>query len=105
MLIPYAQLIVYGFWMATHDDFRYVIYDYAFTYLSISALQLHAGVTRSAMSAPWLVGGVLVSFLAAAIQVNGIALYHHFNHNDLYHVIQMGGMYLFYRGARLLKDR
>jgi hypothetical protein len=105
MLIPYVQLIVYVLWMATHDDFRYVIYDYAFTYLSISALQLHAGVTRSAMSAPWLVGGVLVSFLAAAIQVNEIALYHHFNHNDLYHVIQMGGMYLFYRGALVLKDR
>lgn len=105
ILIPYVQLIVYVLWMATHDDFRYVIYDYAFTNLSILALQLHAGVTRRAMSAPWLVGGVLVSFLAAAVQVNGIAFLHHFNHNDLYHVIQMVGMYLFYRGARLLKDR
>lgn len=105
ILIPYVQLIVYVIWMATHDDFYYVIYEYAFTNLSILALQLHAGVIRRAMSAPWLVGGVLVSFLAAAVQVNGIALHHHFNHNDLYHVIQMGGMYLFYRGARLLKDR
>ncbi|MGH7148791.1 MAG: DUF6962 family protein, partial [Nitrospiraceae bacterium] len=89
----------------THDDFRFAIYDYALTNLSILALQLHAGVTRRAMSAPWLVGGVLVSFLAAAVQVNGIALHDHFNHNDLYHVVQMGGMYLFYRGARLLRDR
>jgi hypothetical protein len=105
MLIPYAQLIVYGFWMATHDDFRYVIYEYAFTNLSISVLQLHAGVTRRTMSALWLLGGVLLSFLAAAVQVNGIALHYHFNHNDLYHVIQMGGMYLFYRGALVLKDR
>ena len=46
-----------------------------------------------------------MSFLAAAVQVNGIALHDHFNHNELYHVIQMGGMYLFYRGARVLKDR
>ncbi len=105
MLIPYVQLIVYVFWMATHDDFRYVISDYAFTNLNILALQLHAGVTRRAMCAPWLIGGVLVSFLAAAVQVNGIAFHRYFNHNDLYHVIQMGGMYLFYRGALVLKDR
>jgi hypothetical protein len=47
----------------------------------------------------------VVSVLAATIQVNGVALHHDFNHNDLYHVIQMGGMYLFYRGALVLKDR
>lgn len=105
MFIPYAQLIVYLLWMATHDDFRYVIYDYAFTNLGIMALQLYAGVTSRAMSAPWLVGGVLVSFLAATVQVNGIAPHHDFNHNHLYHLIQMGGMYLFYRGALVLRDR
>jgi hypothetical protein len=105
MLIPYVQLIVYALWMATHDDFRYVIYEYTFTNLSIVALQLYTGVTHRAMSAQWLIGGVLVSFLAAGVQFNEIALHQHFNHNDLYHVIQMGGMYLFYRGALVLKDR
>ena len=105
LLIPYVQLIVYALWMATHDDFRYAIYDYAFTNLSIVVLQLHAGISRRAVSAPWLIGGVLVSFLAAGVQFNEIALHQHFNHNDLYHVIQMGGMYLFYRGALVLKDR
>jgi hypothetical protein len=105
LLIPYVQLIVYALWMATHDDFRYAIYDYAFTNLSIVVLQLHAGISRRAVSAPWLIGGVLVSFLAAAAQVSGVSLHQHFNHNDLYHVIQMGGMYLFYRCALVLKDR
>lgn len=105
LLIPYVQLIVYVLWMATHDDFRYVIYDYAFTNLGILALQFYAGIANRARSAPWLVGGVLVSFLAAAAQVSGVSLHQHFNHNDLYHVIQMGGMYLFYRGALVLKDR
>ncbi len=105
MPIPYVQLIVFAFWMATHDDFRYVIYDYALTNLCILAFQCHAGISRRAVSAPWLIGGVLVSFLAAGVQFNEIALHQHFNHNDLYHVIQMGGMYLFYRGALVLKDR
>ena len=105
ILIPYVQLIAYVLWMATHDDFRYAIYDYACTNLSIVGLQLYAGISRRAVSAPWLIGGVLVSFLAAAIQVNEIALHRQFNHNDLYHVIQMAGMYLFYRGAYTLTDR
>jgi hypothetical protein len=105
LLIPYAQLITYVFWMAIHNDFRYVIYDYAVTDLGVLALQCYAGVIHRARSAPWLAGGVLVSFLAAAVQFNEIAFHQHFNHNDLYHVIQMGGMYLFYRGALLLKDR
>ena len=52
-----------------------------------------------------MAGGVLVSFMAAAVQVNGVALHAHFTHNDFYHVIQMGGMYLFYRGVLVLKDR
>jgi hypothetical protein len=104
MLIPYVQLTVYALWMGTQDDFRFVIYNYAFTNLSIAALQLYAGVTQRVMSAPWLIGGVLVSFSAAAVQVTGVALHPRFNHNDLYHAIQMGGMYLFYRGALLLRD-
>lgn len=105
MLISYVQLIVYALWMAVHDDFRYVIYEYGFSNLGILALQFHAGMTHRAVSAPWLAGGVLVSFLAAAVQINEISFHQHFNHNDLYHVIQMGGMYLFYRGALILKDR
>jgi len=105
MLIPYVQLIAYVLWMVTHDNFRYVIYDYAFTNLAILAIQFIAGITHRARSAPWLAGGVLVSFLAAAVQVNEITLHQYFNHNDLYHMIQMGGMYLFYQSALVLEDR
>ena len=42
-----------------------------------------------------MAGGVLVSFLAVAVQVIESTLHDYLNHNDLYHVIQMGGMYLF----------
>lgn len=105
MLMAYVQLIIYVLWMATHNDFRYVIYEYAFTNLGILALQCYADATRRAGSVPWLAGGVLVSFAAAVIQISGVALHQHFNHNDLYHVVQAAGMYLFYRGALVLNDR
>jgi hypothetical protein len=43
--------------------------------------------------------GVSVSVLAAVVQQSGWSLHQHFNHNDLYHVIQAVGVWLLYRGA------
>lgn len=97
-----VKFLVYAVWMATHDDFRYVIYDYTTAMLAV--LILHAYVWREE-SAKWIIAGVLVSFAAAGIQQSGFSLHHNFNHNDLYHVIQIGAVYLFYKGARVLKDR
>jgi len=41
----------------------------------------------------------LVSLAASWVQVMRISLHENFNHNDLFHVIQMLGMYLMYRGG------
>lgn len=43
--------------------------------------------------------GVLLSFIAAGFQVLKIGIHKHFNHNDIYHVIQMGAIYLFYKSV------
>jgi hypothetical protein len=43
-----------------------------------------------------------VSLLAAGIQASGFAPHPRFNHNDLYHLIQIGAMLLLYSGARRL---
>lgn len=60
---------------------------------------------RSYSGARWMLAGVCVSLFAASIQVLKIAPSEEFNHNDLYHVIQMFGIYLFYKGAPQLQDR
>jgi hypothetical protein len=52
----------------------------------------------------WILAGVAVSVGAALVQASGFALHRHFNHNDLYHVIQIAAMLLLYRGARELRD-
>jgi hypothetical protein len=52
----------------------------------------------------WIVAGVALSAAAALVQASGFALHRHFNHNDLYHVIQLAAIVLFYRGARRLTD-
>ena len=50
----------------------------------------------------WLKRAVAISLLGLAVLVLKLSPDPRFNHNDLYHVIQMGGLYCLYRGAILL---
>ena len=50
----------------------------------------------------WLKRAVAVSLLGLAVLVFKLSPHPHFNHNDFYHVIQMGGLYCLYHGAVLL---
>jgi hypothetical protein len=100
-----AKLAVYLAWMSVHDEFRFVIYDYAPSMVAVVLLLALPGAVAPVAGAGWATAGVAVSFAAAAVQASGFTLHRHFNHNDLYHVIQMGGLYLLYRGGALLRDR
>lgn len=99
------KFVVYALWIARHDDFRYAIYDYAPAMLTVLLLQTRAVANRRAASARWIIAGVLLSFGAAGIQQSELTLHKHFNHNDLYHVVQMGACYVLFRGASRLTDR
>jgi hypothetical protein len=50
----------------------------------------------------WLKRAIGVSLAGLAVLVLKLSPHPHFNHNDLYHVIQMGGLFCLYRGAVLL---
>jgi hypothetical protein len=52
----------------------------------------------------WLKRGLLVSIIGLLLLQRRWGLHEHFNHNDIYHLIQMVGIYFFYRGAVLLHD-
>ena len=43
--------------------------------------------------------GILVSLLAGVVQLSGWPTHRYFNHNDLYHIIQLGGMWFMYTGV------
>ena len=65
---------------------------------------LSSSISRKDESRKWLVSGALVTLAGFAIQQAPIRPNLDFNHNDIYHIIQIGALYLFFRGARLLKD-
>ena len=98
------KLVIYVGWMLGHDEFRYVIYDYGST-LAILLLLVGAERTHGVSGhRAYIASGILVSIAAAAVQQSGFRLHRHFNHNDLMHVIQMGGVWLLYKGGARLRD-
>jgi hypothetical protein len=94
-LIGFAagKLIAYSLWMLYHDDFIWVVVDTASALLIVAALHLWR-------FNGWMLAGVAVSVLAGLVQASGFALHAHFNHNDLYHVIQTAAMFAFYTGLK-----
>jgi hypothetical protein len=85
------KLLVYASWMLFHNDFIWVIADTGSALAIVGALHLWR-------FNGWMLAGVGASLAAALVQASGFALHRHFNHNDLYHVVQIAAMLLFYRG-------
>ena len=52
----------------------------------------------------WLKRGIVVSLIGLVVLVAKLSIHEHFNKNDLYHLIQMGGLYCLYRGAAHLHN-
>ena len=89
--------------IAARPDFRYVVYDYAGTLLGLLVLAAWLARHRRPVAA-WIDAGVFVSLGGALIQRGGYGPGPSFNHNDLFHVIQAAGLYLYFRGGRVLRD-
>jgi hypothetical protein len=70
---------------------------------AILVLQLLARLRWQARSAPWIAAGILTSVAAAAIETAGVSPGGPFTHDDLYHLVQIGGVLLLYRGALRLE--
>ena len=92
------KFAAYLAWIASHDDFLAVVIDSGSALVIVATL--HA--IRGGPPWRWMIGGVAVAVVAAGVQAMKLAPHPQFNHNDLYHVIQIAAMWLFYRGARLL---
>jgi hypothetical protein len=99
-----VKLLVYLWSISTRESFTVVIVDYG---SALVAILIAAWLVRPGGLAPaawWLTAGVGVSALAGYIQWARVAPSPRFNHNDLFHVVQMTALYLLYRGGLLMRD-
>ena len=97
LVLAVLKLLFYCGWMLKRDEFIFVVLDSGIAFAAVAALHLWR-------FNGWILAGVAVSVVAALAQASGYDPHRHFNHNDLYHVVQIGAMVLLYRGARLLTD-
>ena len=100
-----VELAVYTAWVSRHDEFRYVICNYVVAMIVLLAVSVGSARLRTSGSALWIMAAILVTFAGSAAQYSHLAIHRYFNHNDLYHVIQMGAVWLFYRGFQGYEDR
>ncbi len=94
--------IVYSAFIWRDYRFRNVIVFYSVSMAFILGAMGLSYVSTGSPGAKLICIAILVSFGAAAVQRSGLRLARHFNHNDIYHVIQLVGLYFFYKGALLL---
>jgi hypothetical protein len=100
-----AKFVAYVAVARRRDDYTIVVADYGTSMIALCALALVGWARTGAAAAPWLIAGVMISVVAAVIQLRKVSPHRRFNHNDLYHVVQIMALYLFYRGGILLGDR
>lgn len=99
------KLVAFLHRVTRQPEFRVAAADYGGALAIVLVGAAYETFRRRAPGMAWLIAGVLVSLVAGIVQARRLALHRHFNHNDLYHVIQMAALYAFYRGGGVLVDR
>jgi hypothetical protein len=105
LVLSGIKLVAYVIRVSRRAEFRVAAEDYGVSLAVLLVGAAYAAARWSLPAAPWLIGGVAVSLVAGLVQGRRLSLHRHFNHNDLYHVIQIVALYLFYFGGKLLVDR
>ena len=87
----------------TQRDPRYAGWDYLLTLLVLSGFGLDLA-RRGERGAGFVLAGVAVSSAGALVMYRGFSLHPRFDDNDLFHVIQALGVWLFFRAGLLIRD-
>lgn len=98
-ILACAKFLIYVVWVSGSDEYIYAVYDSGGTLVVSTALAAIALRLWHHRAARWLLAGYGVSVLAALVQISGLRLHEHFNHNDIYHLIQLIAMTLLFRAG------
>ncbi len=101
---PIVFLGAYVYTISKDDSFINVVKFYAPAMCLVLALMLYGHFGLDTTGSGTVALGILIMFIGAGVQVSGFGLHQHFNHNDIFHVIQMIGMATMYKGSQLITD-
>jgi len=98
------RFLAYAGLVAGLRQFRFVAVEFGVTLLLLLAFSLDLARRREPAAA-FALGGVALSFAGGLVLALGVSPHPRFNSNDLFHVIQTGGVWLFFQAALLLRSR
>ena len=96
-----VAFLIYGIWTINHRAVIYVILYYEPAMIAILALNGHACLRTREPGSQCIIAVVIATMAGAAIQRNRFMLHVHFNHNDLYDLVQIVELRLVYHGVML----
>jgi hypothetical protein len=99
-----VKLVVFLVVIASRDQFLLVIADYGTALVAVLLAAWFLRPTGLTPASPWISAAVGVSIVAGVIQARKLAPHPQFNHNDLFHVVQMIALYLLYRAGLRFTD-
>ena len=100
-----VKLAAYLAWVALHPDFRYALYDALPAALLVLGFLLQRWIGARSPAAALGTFGLLLSIAGAVLQQARLGVHPDwFSHNDLYHVIQAGALWLLHLAGRELRD-
>ena len=98
-LLAVAAIGYLVFVVVTYSDDRFFLVLIQSIVVMIYVLFVHGTALRPNPASPWIVAGIAVSAIAALTQTSTFAI-GPLDHNDLFHLIQLGAMLLLFQGAR-----
>ena len=99
------KLVLFVVIVTRKPEFRVAAIDYGAALIVLLAGACYGLMRWHEPGATWLIGGVVVSLVAGLVQALRVSPHRWFNHNDLFHVIEIAALYMFFRGGSLLVDR
>ena len=99
------KLAAYLPWVALHPDFRYAVYDSLPAALFVLCFLVQRWSSGRSRAAALGTLGLILSIAGAVVQQARIGIHPVWlSHNDVYHVIQAGALWLLHVAGRELRD-
>ena len=102
-LTAFVKLVFFVFLLISSGNFDYAVYDYGISLVFVLIVEI-AKFSQTKKASLWILGAIFISLVAAYIQQSTLSVLF-LDHNSIYHLVQIGAMYFFYRGGILLQDR
>ena len=101
--IAFLATGVYIYIIIRDSNFANVIRFYAPAMIIVFLLILYLYMDGDHPGSGYFLLGLIITLVGAVVQQSGFTIHKHFNHNDLYHVIQMVGIWYIYKGGMTLR--